>query len=551
MPRSLWWFVVTVIIVALQIIPFLGGALLIVAGPLSIVTINAGFAFLALEAYTTGKYRVWLLAPALYFGGYFAVAAYSHYEFAELDREARAANSGQTITFSSSNSDIVIADLSRNNSLTGVAIALTQHYGLPAAYEKNSNFGVAAHLAHRIGKAPLCATIQNNQEAAAARITAFGIFDKGAIVEDLCAFHGPENPKHPPVVISAQQTKVTRKTLTADLNQIEIRAPYGPAIHLKSGYAAPFPWLPQPILGCGLFFGSPSWPCIFIFNREPTHGFGAADQNGGVTTTAIANALRLSPLSLSERRQSANTALPEALTHSMADRFTLSIRNLDRLIADPTERLNLHDVAGLHIRLDLWQTRIPAMLATLDRAINGDHRTRDAAITLQGLLNKLSTTEYRATAELIIATLATRPQLAQEFVATETMKRLGELGPAAIPVLSTNLKFDKSWRATSTILGLCQIGFPAAEVANLIADALSQALQQPNRDTLVAAVVTLQRMGRPDLTANITPLGQYEKEVIQGIRAQVTTTSAPDVCMDHDAWNRKLSRPRSKSGIKK
>src|SRR4051794_36991553 len=98
MPLSLAFFVLTAIVYLLQLFPYTGVFLMILAAPLwSVVTINAGFAFLTVETIGGRVSRLWLAAPILWFGGYFVAAALNHQAFNALAEKVTRQNAGKTM----------------------------------------------------------------------------------------------------------------------------------------------------------------------------------------------------------------------------------------------------------------------------------------------------------------------------------------------------------------------------------------------------------------------------------------------------------------------
>lgn len=78
-PFSLVFFVATGIAFALQALPIPGIYLMVFMAPFwSVFLVNAGSIGIAAEAATGRVSRWWLIVPALFYGGYWIVAAQEH-----------------------------------------------------------------------------------------------------------------------------------------------------------------------------------------------------------------------------------------------------------------------------------------------------------------------------------------------------------------------------------------------------------------------------------------------------------------------------------------
>jgi hypothetical protein len=109
MPLSFVLFAFTGIVYLLQLFPLTGMFLMIVAAPFwSVLTVNAGFVVLGLEALSGRMPRLCVLVPLAWFGGYAAVAALNHVAFEQLKREVTARNAGKALPFSPETAALVI-----------------------------------------------------------------------------------------------------------------------------------------------------------------------------------------------------------------------------------------------------------------------------------------------------------------------------------------------------------------------------------------------------------------------------------------------------------
>lgn len=543
MPGSMWWFVATGIIYLLQLIPFTGIFLMMLAAPFwSVVTINLGFVSLAGEALFGRISRVWLLAPLLWFGGYGLAAHLSHQMFHALDTEARAANAGKRFRFSPEAEALVIDAKSR--ALSGAAQQFARGYDIPAVYETNTNYKTAAHLAHRIGAEPVCTAVRNDKAYSAAGVHSFGIHETREVgsrprklVKGLCAIHAPEDPVLPKVTVDSTTTKRGGFLLPHELTHVRIRSAASGELTLVAGQAAPLAWLPRPIIGCALNSGAPSWDCFMGFGRERAQGLGGEGAYGRAVVAVLTEALSLRPSPPSERREKIDARPLPGLQRAVADRTRLSLETLDAVIADPTRRITVHDIPGLREKPELIGSRTSELVTAIGRALDNGRSTYETARVLQGPLAALPEEEFRSLGGTLLDMFGNRAKVPEDMVEMNLAARLGNLGPEALPLLE-RLIFDEPARPNiPAIYGACRVG----AAASTLAERLRNLVAAPRRrDELVTAVyVALRRFGRDDLidveAGPESPFGRVRKKVIQ--RA-IGPASPPGVCANDSGWPR-------------
>ena len=560
LPMSLSWFALTGVLFLLQAFPYTGIFLMLLAAPFwSILTVNIGFACLTAEALVRPGYRLWLIAPALYLGGYLGMASISQHEADALDREFKANNAGLTTSYSRQAHDIVVETPGRrgDSNIAGLAPTLVRRYGAPAVFVEDRNLETAAHRSYRIAGRSACDAIRRNKEARAARVWVTSFHEERKLVKDLCTLSGPENPTRPAIRIGISRLKNSGFANKVMVDEIVIRDPAGHQIKLMSGSTATLPWWPKPVIGCALNSGAPSWNCSAGFMRDRMRGLGAPGGYGSAATPIIATALGLSEVTLDDLRRTAAGGLPATLSASVANRTGLSSRNLDRIIDDPTQRLTVHDLAGMRERPDLWQDRIPQMMAALERAMTGDHKTRERANMLQDLFAALPDDQFRPLAGRIASLLVRHSELPANVIRDRTLERLSILGAEGLPALETRLNWVPPERGNrrsrrsprnahlsdGVLLGLCRIGPPAAHLADKVAASFFSLKSRYGWDKRFLATVTLLRMGREDLAHQVhrgQEPGQhldFADDVIERLRSASTS----DDCVGAGPWRRRVS----------
>ncbi|MCH9806494.1 MAG: hypothetical protein K0U74_02065 [Alphaproteobacteria bacterium] len=534
------WFKLTAVIFLLQWIPFTGVFLMLFLAPFwSVITVNAGFACLAIEALARPGLRLWLIAPVAYFGGYAVLAHLSQHEFTQLDTQFRASNASRSVSFNAAVHDLVIT--TKSDGLSGAARSLVHGYDVDRVYTQKRGLKTAGHTVSLIAARSVCDAIRQDSNARAARIYAARPKINGKRTREICMVTGPADPTRPIVSISSRRTNQNSWLLPATLNTITVRSPDGRSVELNSGHAATLPWFPMPVMGCALNSGAPSWDCHAAFFRPTKRGLGAPGTFGRANIPIIAKALGLEKISTAGLIAKATSNFPTALKANMGKRIDLSLANLKRIIADPSEKLTIHDITGLRDRTDLWRALVPQMTKTLIRAFDGGHSTRERAGMLQDLLNRLAPTEYRPVATEILAALASRPDLERRFVRRKTLARLAELGPAALPVLEHRLTFGRRGVNAGALNGLCIVGAPAAHLADKIAQPFLDTNKRRNTDQRFAAFVTLLRLGRPNLADRTIEGSRLASDaVVIQLREKITPRSGPDACVDRNTWSNRL-----------
>ncbi|WP_295559937.1 hypothetical protein [uncultured Hyphomicrobium sp.] len=520
MPRSLWFFVLTAAVFVLQVIPVTGVFLMFVVAPFwSIATVNAGFLGIVIEASRGSVARVWMLAPALWFGGYAVAATLSHVELARLDTEIRAHNSGRSIPFSGESQALVVAGQSSSD-----RSELVKSYAVPVVFEKVSGDGRASHRAYRLGAGETCVRLRQ-RGVQAAGIHTYGIFEGRKMLQGMCLFWRPEDPQLPAVTVSSRRDEQEGILLPATLERIAIEDVRGPSIALLSAEASPLAWVPMPVIGCTLISMTASWECFASFMRdEPRHLGGASKSE------IVAGALGLERSPASARRASIEASQGVRIDAFLADQISVSVANLDRLISDPTQKLTIHDLRGLTERPDLLAPRAAAMVDALGRAFDAGPQAQERALLLQQHLAALPARDFLRSGDALISVLMALRRMESEQLQFELIVRLGDLGAPALPVLKR--AFDEGRhvsKGAAVLLGFCRLGMPAAGEAESITARLLQAREQlPDR--FYAAYVLMRRLGRTDLAERIREArGGWEQTYDRW--SSVAPESPPNACV--------------------
>lgn len=130
------------------------------------------------------------------------------------------------------------------------------------------------------------------------------------------------------------------------------------------------------------------------------------------------------------------------------------------------------------------------------------------------------------------------------------LARLGDLGPAALPLLTRALAERGDEEAAA--YGLCRVGPPAASAAPALVALLAPGGYR-SRDSSRVVALALARMGREDLIrrpppedyANVSAAGKrYDDAWFDAVPPTISPASPPEICSDETIQNRQVRRLR-------
>ncbi|MBS0253211.1 MAG: hypothetical protein JSR78_19300 [Proteobacteria bacterium] len=497
LPASLWWFVITAIAFALQAFPFTGIFLMFAMAPFwSVLTINAGFSSLAIQALTGRIDRRWLIAPVAWFTGYAALASWSHVAVWQLTTTFTQANATQHIAFDGHNQTVVFP--SRSSNLQNAASELIENYDLPVAYQERSNGKAESYLSYRLAPEDVCNSVRHNKSYEDAGVRAWPIYNRpfgsrrGA-VNGVCTLLMPEEPQFEPAFVSDQSKDtgdfiLPYRLVTTTVEEGNHR------ITLFSGRANPLSWLPMPIIGCFLLDSPSSWNCVFQFWRSSVE-IPRPDGTSSASASIVAAALGLKYAPAGERIDAINAASMPDVRNAVKDSIQRATTTVDSVIANPAQRITIFDVRGLDARPDIIAPRAEKIGEAVRGALDGGFY--ETANILEDLLAILPSDQFDPVARTLLEDLKQRPKVNYYMASEMFVARLGDFGVDAIPVLQ-HLAFEvDAVRRRAALVGLCRSG----PVAAPFADRINQILRTTPRgdDSHEPAFVALLRIGRRDL----------------------------------------------------
>lgn len=523
LPWSLSWFVITGVIFLLQLIPVTGVFLMLLAAPLwSVLTINVGFAFLAVEAGVGRVSRMWLLAPIAWFGGYAAAAELSERAYGRLDAELRAENEGRTAPFDPATGALAFAD--NADDLGQAASRAVRNYRLAVAYvghnrdrhtaRKNELPSLdATFTGHRIADAEACRRLGSDPRLGAARASGTLLTEKNAVGRrvstGVCVLSLPEVPSLPIWRVEARSEMLATFMLAGKVVRITITAPDGRRTELRSGQAAPLSRWPMPAMGCALNSARPAWVCDAGFLRQKSRGLGGSGAWGEATFQVVAGALKLEPASAASRIGEAGGTTTQVLDELLARHERAATANLDLLLRDPTQLATVHHLAGLAERPDLLASRADTMVAAMSAALAHGKGSSESARNLQRLLAALPDADLKRVGPDLLRRLDEgRPiekpsnRQSRERIDGTLALRIADLGAPALPLLERLALAPRGDSAAHAILGLCRMSPPPDHLAPRLAEQLSTSTS-PTSETRAAAYVTLVRWKRSDLAEQL------------------------------------------------
>ena len=303
MPGWLLCFAATLIVYLLQLFPLTGIFLMMFGAVLwSVILINLGFALIGVDVLRGRAPKAALLFPVLWFGGYAIATTISHVRAAHFVDALDAANRGKTFAWNAVDQDLLVRAARRNGVYFDDVDAeeLMTKYGLSSIYAAD---GQGLYRSSLFPKACPDGGFGNRDE--------FGVTYTNAVDEEivahgitmfhhatyLCKVRRPAAPGPSPVIVTTvPYTRVRNGLVDTDEQTIKIRSGDRNPVVVKFGRAAALAWLPQPIAGCGLNSGDPSWQCFVGFQRDAD-----ATRATPTATELTAKALGLRRISLRQR----------------------------------------------------------------------------------------------------------------------------------------------------------------------------------------------------------------------------------------------------------
>jgi len=239
---------------------------MMLGGPFwSAFLINMGFVGILIEAGSGSAPRFWLIAPVMWFSGYY-LFVYSEYgKLEDMRKEFATANAAVSVQFDPVQTPLVIkGEFSPLELLSSYSIQSLVK--LPSSNSRKS--------AKEFVLAPLdyCKRIEKLGSGTPLAIDVHTVWETKSAQsrtasQTVCALsYAIEKPLEG-VVAGFARTYTELSQLPVRLETITITHPNGDESLIRYGSARVLNTLPTPVLGCGLNSGGPSWECFHEFYR--------------------------------------------------------------------------------------------------------------------------------------------------------------------------------------------------------------------------------------------------------------------------------------------
>jgi hypothetical protein len=438
-----------------------------------------------------------------WFVGYAAVTVHGHVALDRLSAEIATENSRQPLPFDPRTQSLVVVG-QRYEAPNAERLLTT--YLLPVVYEENEDAGGPARArdgrprftALRLGAPELCDTITEDARLKAA-VTRHG----KTIVNgtSVCLYGAIEAPDQPVIRIRSEQEKlriigaegnIERTTLASGDDKREV----------ASVRAAPYQYLPLPIVGCFFSGRGSGWDCSYEFWKETQRPYPD-------NLALVGKSLGLEPASRASRLEQIRAASPAALERARDLDEAAAAAELDRLLAHPigsTAELNLNVLSA---RPDLMASRAERLAAAAAEALTTRDNWRDNQ-TWSVLMVALPDAEFRRVGPDFVAAVLerwiTQSRRSSVHLGERLIYRLADLGPAALPLLERIYQYNASFDRLASVVTLCRLGAPGllgASVANVTEKIREQVFGDEHdphaQEMREAMILALMRQGRGDV----------------------------------------------------
>ena len=428
-PVSLVFFVPQLLVLLLQLFPGTGVFLMVLGAPAwAILLLNVPMLLCAVEAALRPGLRIWLLLPGLWFGGYGLFVGVDRASAAWSRHRAEATNASVHVAFDPRRDALVIlGDQASRVEMNNRGEWFAGSTNLPVVYLRDETFKDLPYAAMRLAERDLC-QIAKSEGAAHGH---FGLeqarnLEAGVrrdflsertegwtsrVDEKVCVLSAPEAIERPITTVTFEPpgrggTRGTVAIVTPDGRRQVLRA---------LDQAAPWPWIPLPLLGCGLNGGAAKWECGFKFMRGLNLSPQKSEDGLAASNLLVARGLGLISIAKDQRRPSEDAVI-RAMGDRARDRAAREqLAVLDVLLADPEASVRWVEFSNLAGRSDLIGQRLPRAVDLVERgAASPLHsRARENARIVFGLLQKLpdaAIAPYRPRLDALRGNEGFRPQ---------------------------------------------------------------------------------------------------------------------------------------------
>lgn len=507
LPRSFIFFLVTAVVVLLQLIPVTGVFLMVVLAPFwSVVLINLGMLGTGFEAVTGRVSRKWLLLPLAWYGIYALAAVRDQATLTLLRKQVAAENAQVRVPFDPARQALVSGDDGQKPQSIEVNWFI-QNYALPVVYTSTpaGKSSPARYQAARLIAGADCGRIRDIPGANGAGIYAFGFQDdvpgqSGTSGKGFCVLRQPEAPVLPQMRVTVSEHHERVSGLPTVQTVTSIAAPDGTSYRLRGGRAAPLRWFPMLAIGCGLNSAEARWECGGGFLRAdftPLVDKGVKYRGGSL---ALAEALGLRRVAPGERQGAPSELVTALIENVAAGALAADLADLDRVTVEPAAKIDAIPFRVLSQRPDALVPRAEQVMQALEAAARASPEKRYAAQdngrNLGALLAALPAPQFEGLGPRILSLYSAAGSEHWLWKTEPLLRRLGDLGPAAIPFAIRPRASAPNLDRTG-IEALCRIGPPARDAAAAPLTEAWAKTRDVDRDDRLALFVAMKRIGIP------------------------------------------------------
>lgn len=505
LPFSLVFFVIALVVVALQMAPIPGIFLMVVAGGFwTAILINLGLLGLVLEAATGRIAPVWLVVPAVWYGLYAVAVLIERGWLAAERRRFDVLNGGVRIPFDPQREDLVV-EVDQSDYL---ASELLRRHDVDVVYSRSTQRGVTRTSARRIIPADAAKEISPGYDVSGIGVSTRPIpvwrGKRSGTSTTVSELVYPEEPSRPAVrLVPLRVEREKRGSLTVVCTPVDIY-PVGERLpkRIVAAEAAPLRKFPMFVAGGFLDSGAPAWRRYAGFLRTRPVPLVAGTTRGTGARQLVGRALGLSPIDPEDHRPSDPEPLRALVAAIEAEATAAELEDLDARIAAPQLKPRRSSFPILTRRPGLWADRAGAMLAVMECEFALEKRWSPAGREFASLLARLPERDLQPLKARLIAFYA--PPFAEKDWRKEThalLARLGALGLEALPILMEGFseRAGQPHAETWALEALCRIGAPARAAAGDAVLAVWNTRPQPPKeitgDTCRWVYLVLMRLG--------------------------------------------------------
>lgn len=505
MPISIRLFALAIIVFLLQLFPYTGVFLMMVAAPFwSVVLINGGFVAMAYDAWSGRAPVIFFLGPFIWFGGYGLFALKTNLDIEEAPPAIRIG--GAPLLVTGNYAQETIADLLKN-------------YGLSAAYTKEPR-AQSLHTVYRLTDGPSCNKIKNQP----------GLSKERQYSPTACVFGAPAEPPQNIVQLDAEQNK-TRPFSAEKYHRVYEITGTGEPIRITSSGRERYPWFPIPVMGCTLISSGPSWECVADFMRD---GFGR-NENIRSMSSRLGAALGLREIKAVGAAFDPEFYSPPPPTPEAAKKLAEQKAAQDLRSRNPTV---LQQPAALAREAD------PIIALAKERIGQMTSERNEGAVIPTQMIARMDDAGFRRAAGEIVPLLLENRHTTAKSAHEDFWLRLADLGPEALPLFERvtfngegGFLFGTSRRyQLAPLRGLCRMGPAAAPLADDIAAVLEYGANYWSTQDR-AAITALVRMGRTDLV-----WASFREQDYAAIKPPPVNIGPEECRRDWQAENREKTR---------